>query len=352
MATIILALLPLAGPGRQPRERRFEFTALLMGVKARIVLYSTEEEAARDAAAAAFARIGELDAMMSDYRPDSELTLLSERAAGREATVSPELALILARSQELAAATDGAFDVTAGPMTALWRLCRDQRRLPTEAELADARARVGWRLLEVNEGARTVRLAREGMRLDLGGIAKGFAAQEALRVVRARGISRALVGLGGDLALGDPPPGRAGWSVGISSGLEPERSVLLANMAISTSGDAEQHIEIDGRRYGHIVDARTGLGSTRRAAATVIAGDGATADALGTCLSLIGLDGALLARYPGAEARVVEMGPDGRGLPGEPVIAATSGFPELKAAGAETQAPAAKLPEPPRPSGR
>ena len=150
--------------------------------------------------------------------------------------------------------------------------------------------------------------------LDLGGIAKGYAADRALEVLQQRGISRALIEIGGDVRAGDPPPGRNGWRIEIAYADSANRFIELANQALASSGDTEQYVEIDGRRYSHVVDARTGLGLTSRIAATVLAPDGVTADALATTLTLLDpRDGALLLRerFPTAQAYLRFVGDEG-----------------------------------------
>lgn len=304
-------LLLAACASMRPAPLRFEYRQQHMGVEARVVLYAASEESATAAARAAFARIAVLDSLLSDYRVDSELSRLSYRAGGAPVPVGPELFLLLARAQEMARITDGAFDVTVGPLVQLWRGARRSGVLPTEAERREALARTGWRNLELDSASRTARLLREGMRLDLGGIAKGYAADEALRVLRAAGVESALVELGGDIVVGAPPPGTRGWRIAV---VDPDPAMPvgpLANAAISTSGDAEQFVVVGGERYSHIVDPRTGLGLRDRLAATVVAADGITADALSTALTVLGPEAGreLLARhFPGARASVRRAG--------------------------------------------
>ena len=193
----------------------------------------------------------------------------------------------------LAEETGGAFDVTLGPVIRLWRDARKQKRLPDPAALAEARGRCGFRNLVLDAAARTVSLKMPGMLLDLGGIAKGYAADEALRVLRDHGIRSALVAASGDLAIGDPPPGKTGWRVGIDSLNAPEskftRVLELRNAAVSTSGDTEQFLEIGGVRYSHIIDPATGMGLTDRIAVTVVAEKGIDADGLATAVSVLGM---------------------------------------------------------------
>lgn len=278
-----------------------------MGVVARIVLYAPGEAAAREAAGAAFARIAALDSVMSDYRPASELMRLSGRSGGPSVRVSEELFDVLSRARTLSRVSDGAFDITMGPVVRLWRDARRTGTLPTEAARREAMSRVGWRHLHLDSATHTIHLDRPGMLLDLGGIAKGYAAQEAVRTLARHGIQRTLVEMGGDIVAGAPPPGEPGWRVRIDHPGTAPSSLLLAHAALSTSGDTEQFVEIDGVRYSHVVDPATGLGLRNRAAATVLAPDGATADALSTLLTVLdpARGRALLAEhFPGVTAWV------------------------------------------------
>jgi thiamine biosynthesis lipoprotein len=278
-----------------------------MGVEVRMVLYAPGETQARAAARAGFDRIAALEDKMSDYRPKSEVRLL-ERRPREWVRVSEPLFSVLARAVEVASATDGAFDPTVGPLVALWREARRLGRLPTPVQLDSARALVGWRRLALDSGHRRVRLAKRGMRIDLGGIAKGYAVQQAVFTLRDRGITSALVEAGGDIAVTAAPPGETGWHIDAphADSAIRARAATLTNAAISTSGPSVQFVEIGGRRYSHVVDPRTGLGLTSSAHATVIATDGALADALSTALSVLGADavGRLSARYAGVMVSV------------------------------------------------
>ena len=285
-----------------------EYTEIHMGMRVRLVLYAADAHLSRTAARAAFDRIAALDAVMSDYRPDSELRRLQIESHG-PVTASPELFGVMTRALEIAAASDGAFDPTVGPLVALWREARRTARLPERARLDAARALVGWRRVALNPERRTIRLKGRGMQLDLGGIAKGYILQAALAVLRVHGVTSALVEAGGDLAAGAAPPDRPGWHVdvpGASPGFA-ARAAALTNAVLSTSGDAAQHVDIGGMRYSHVVDPRTGLGVTHGSVAYVIAVDGATADAVATALAVLGPGNGreMLARLPGVMASVV-----------------------------------------------
>lgn len=301
-------------PDDQPQQR-YEFFRIRMGVPFKIVLYAADEPTANKAARAAFRRVKELDRILSDYDPDSELMQLCRNSGpGKPVKVSPELFSMLQRSLELSRKTDGAFDVTVGPVVKLWRRARRRKRLPDPDALREALDRVGYELLRLNGKQRTVELLKPDMQLDLGGIAKGYAGDEALRVLKKHGISRALVDGGGDIVVGDPPPDRDGWRIEIETARkDPKRNapdlLVLDNAAVATSGDAYQSLEIDGQRYSHIVDPETGLGLTTRSSVTVIAPDGTAADSLASAVSVLGPDRGLklVDSREEAAARIVQI---------------------------------------------
>jgi thiamine biosynthesis lipoprotein len=280
-----------------------------MGTLFRIKLYATDEVQAKAAFQAAFGRVAELDAALSDYKPDSELNRICRTAVGVPVRVSDDLFQVLTASQNLATETGGAFDVTLGPIIRLWRDARRTHRLPSPDALRDAAARCGYRKLHLDPAARTVTLEQPDMQLDLGGIAKGYAADAALAALRQLGIRSALVAASGDLAFGDAPPGASGWKIGIASS---ERILELCNAAVSTSGDTEQYVEIGGTKYSHIVDPGTDFGLTRSILVTVVARRGVDADRLSTAVSVLGPERgrALIRKHPGTE--MIVAGEDGR----------------------------------------
>ncbi len=292
---------PAAVRSEEPSSQRYQFGSFEMGTLFRIILYASDEEQAVRASRAAFHRVQQLDRLLSHYRPDSEVSRLSLEPR----VVSSELFLLLERSGEMWRTSRGAFDVTLGPLTELWREARRARRLPLQVEIERRRKQVGFQNVHLDPTRRTVRLLRPGMRLDLGAIGKGFAADEALRVLREHGISQALVDAGGDLRAGRPPPGQVGWRISMPAG-EESFVFWMSDEAVATSADDEQFVEIGGVRYSHIVDPRTGYGCTDRRRVTVIAPDALTADAWATVLSVLppetGLD--LVQNLAGVAARI------------------------------------------------
>jgi thiamine biosynthesis lipoprotein len=306
MTIVALAAVLWVHDARAQDVRR-EYVELHMGMAVRIVAYAPDDAAARGAARAAYARIAELEDIMSDYRPESEVRRLATRP-GVDVPVSDDLFRVLARALELWRRSEGAFDPTVGPFVELWRAARRTGRLPRRAELDSAALRVGAEKVHLDSAARAVRLDIAGMRLDLGGIAKGYILDRALAELRRQGVSCALLQAGGDLVVGDPPPGSAGWRVAIPEGGSAlrARADALVSAAVATSGDTEQFVIIDGVRYSHVIDPRTGLGLTSRRQATVVAPDGVTADGLATALVVLDDErGAeLLRSFPQAVAEV------------------------------------------------
>jgi thiamine biosynthesis lipoprotein len=295
---------------------RFAYTEYHMGVDVRIVVYAPNQAAAERACEAAFNRFAELDTIMSDYRADSELMRLCARAGGPPVPVSRDLFTALQRSQEVAERSDGAFDVTCGPLVALWRKARKTHALPAPEEIAQARSLVGWKKLQLDPRRRTARLLVPGMKLDLGGIGKGYADDCAQKVLKQHGITRALVEAGGDIVVSGPPPGQDGWKIQVSNARAASEApvLLFANAAISTSGDTEQFVEIGGRRYSHILDPHTGQALTDRIQVTIVARDGLTSDSLSTAVSVLGPEKGqtLVSTYRGTKA-YIRFGTDSEG---------------------------------------
>ncbi|MEP6537206.1 MAG: FAD:protein FMN transferase [Bryobacteraceae bacterium] len=293
-SSLLLLCLPLLA-------ERFERVEPHMGTLFRITVDAPTVEAAHAAFDAAFARVHELDEILSDYKPQSELMKLSVRPM----RVSADLFHVLEASQELAEQTGGAFDVTAGPVIRLWRKARRDRALPTNEAIADALGRTGYRKLTLDRAAQTVCLGQQGMQLDSGGIAKGYAADEALRVLQTLGLHDALVAASGDIVVGRKP-----MSIAVEPAAGFRRRVTLSNAAVSTSGDTEQFLDLDGKRYSHIVDPRNGQALTNRIGVTVAAPRGITSDSLATAVCVMGAERGLrfLKQQPGVSALIVVDG--------------------------------------------
>ena len=288
-----------------------------MGTEARIVLYARSRAGAEDAAQAAFARIAALDATLSDYRKTSELLAVLMRGERVPVRVSDDLFAVLRASLALSEETNGAFDVTVGALTSLRRDtgARTMRgvRETTQLTPCEALSRVGWKYVVLDTVEHTVAFRLSGIRLDVGGIAKGYAADEALEVLRAHDIDRALVSIGGDLVAGRAPPDATGWRVDVAGADSAHASITIENRAVSSSGDTEQHVDSAGVRYSHVVDPRTGQPLTSRIAATVIAATGMEADGWATAATVLSdtARARFVAAHPEAtfHIRTIESGP-------------------------------------------
>lgn len=332
----------LGAPPAKAEWNRFQFARTEMAVPVKIVLYATDTATANAAQAAAFDRIRQLNGILSDYDLNSELRRLCDTAGeGKNVPVSDDLWKVLSYAQILSEKSNGAFDVTVGPIVRLWRRARRQEVLPRPERISEALILVGYRFIHLDPKSHSVRLEKAGMRLDLGGIAKGYAIDEALAVLRKHGVTRTLVDAGGDIGIGDPPPAEAtgksslpgpescesaaspvspvppsGWRIGVAA-LEPDkppsRYLRLSRRAIATSGDAWQYVVIDGKRYSHLVDPHTGVGLTDHSTVTVVAPDAMTADGLASAVSVLGPEKGLrlIDSMPGTAAFIVRA-PEGR----------------------------------------
>jgi thiamine biosynthesis lipoprotein len=303
-----------------------------MGTHFTITLYAADQQQAEAAFQAAFTRIRQLDDCLSNYKSDSEVNRLSASSPHASAVqVSHHVWQVLQRAEQYSRLSEGAFDVTIGPVTKLWRRARRTHKLPTEDRLRQARDAVGFDFLELQAEPKTVQMTRPGMLLDLGGIAKGYALDVALQTLRERGLNRALLDGGGDLLAGQPPPGRTGWTIAMADveGRTDESSLMqLVREAVATSGDVFQFVEIDGVRYSHLVDPRTGLGLTQRSSVTVVTSDATAADALASAVSVLGTERGLrlIESLPNTDVRIIVIQDDQlRALQ-------TSGFPVLDSA--------------------
>lgn len=311
LALIACALAALsAGCGAKASKHRFTSTA--MGVVVEITVDDDDAERARSAARAAQEELDRLDAVLSDWKQSSELTRLNEAADLRN-PASADLRAALSRALDVARASEGRFDPTVGPFVTLWRQTRRAGGFPPEEAQArvirEARARVGFEKVTVD--GEVVLKSRPDIQIDFGGIGKGYGAVRALAVLRDAGCPRALVAVAGDIAAGDAPRGERGWRVEIDAERGDDEFIECVNEAVSTSGASAQWVEIDGVRYAHIVDPRTGLGATNLAQVTVVGPLDCAVDALSTALALTTSDAdarEVLSRFKGFRARIERVG--------------------------------------------
>lgn len=282
----------------------------IMGTAVRVELWCDERERGEAAMAAVMDEMHRIDRSMSPHKPDSELSLINREAAHQAVPLSDEMARLIARAIDFSALSEGAFDITYASVGRLY----DYRAgvAPTEAALAEARQAVGWQHLMLDRVQRTLRFARPGVCIDLGGFAKGHAVDNSVAILRRHGIAHATVAAGGDSHVLGDRRGRP-WSIGIR---DPRRegelvAVLpLADVSISTSGDYERYFERDGVRCHHLIDPKTGRSPNSVRSVTILADDGLTSEALSKCLFVMGLERGmrLVESQPGVDAVVVDAG--------------------------------------------
>lgn len=278
-------------PKQGAELRQFEASKPAMGVLFRIVLFAKDKDQARVAFTAAFTRIDQINRKLSDYDPDSELSLLSKKSPfDQYVDVSKDLYKVLSRAEELSKLTDGCFDVTIGPVAKLWKDAIKAKQLPDDEKLKSATKQVDFRMIKLDRREPKLRLAGK-VGMDLGAIAKGFAADEALKIISKLGVKSALVDASGDIAIGDPPPSKKGWRVSIQNALPKPGAalvLLVSNCGVATSGDAFQFVQIGETRYSHIVNPKTGIGHTPSTTVCVVCEDAMTADALASGVTILG----------------------------------------------------------------
>lgn len=293
---------------------RHEFVEVHFGaIPVELTVYARDPAVAGTAARVALARVAELAAMMSDYALDPPSALNRIAAAAPAAVaVPPELFCALERGKALHGVTDGAFDLTAKPLVQLWRVAQRLGELPPAARVRGARELVDIAALELDPAARTARLSRAGMWLDLGGLAKGQIGDEVVRLLAEHGVPICRYHAGGDMVFGDAPPGLPGWPVRVPDLLVEDDAPLAfwtCNAAASVSGDVFRFVEIGGVRYSHVIDPRTGLGVTGRKLACVRGPRGIDTDALATAGVILDAPAwqRALARVPGCRGWVARV---------------------------------------------
>lgn len=315
---VALALLAASACGgdRPPRVRSWP----VMGTYATVTVRADGDAASDRAVGIVRARFAAVDASMSNWSESSALSRLNRAASERPARIEDgDLAACVAAALDGARRTDGAFDPTVGPLMRAWGFRPRSPRVPTEAALAEARARVGFSRVRYDAAARTIAFGVAGMELDLGGIAKGCALDRAARELEAIGpaLRGALLNLGGNLAAAGADP--APWTIGIRDPLDADAPPLATlplapRAAIASSSDEENHFEAGGVRYGHVMDPRTGRpASTDVVQATAIAPTATETEIVGKALFVAGSRGAaaVLARFPRAEAVLIVREPGG-----------------------------------------
>lgn len=291
-----LAILLAIGAGAaDPADRLVSYPTRTMGTYGVVTLASADSSGDHGLAALGHAAFHHVDSLMSNWTETSEVARINRLAATETLTVERETASVLALALAVSDASGGAFDVTVEPLVRLWGFLGGERHVPSRADLDRTMPVIGVRHVAFDSSTRRLFLDREGVRIDLGGIAKGYGVDAATRALREAGVSSALVDISGNMRAWGAPPGRDHWLVGIRD--PRDRVPYVARIAVregalATSGTYEQFIAKDGREYGHILDPRTGMPASGLISVTVLAGTAAEADAWGTALFVMGLGGA------------------------------------------------------------
>jgi len=312
---LVLVLLFFVRPNR-PLQADSGYRQV-MGTFARVVVIAKDSNTASECINAALDEIYQVDQLMSDYKKDSEISQVNTEAFNHPVKVSRPTFEVLQKSIEFSQLSEGAFDITIGPLVDLWRSAAEANSVPTEAELADARSKVGFEKLILDANEMSVRFAVDGMRLDLGGIAKGYAIDKAAEAAQRCGALGAMVDIGGDIrCFGTPPKDRNKWRIGLQDPNQAKDSfstgqplviLKLKNAAVATSGGYRRFALIEGKKHSHIINSRTGHSSDQLTSVTIICKNATDADALATAVSVLGAEKglALIEKLPQTEAILI-----------------------------------------------
>lgn len=273
---VILALFAAVLLVQTTVAQRLERTTDAMGAIFSVVLYGSDQQSMNQAIDAAFEEAHRLDALLSNYRPESEWSRVNREAAEGPVAVSLELFRLLSDCMEYSRASQGTFDVTVGPLMHTWGFFGGERHLPSPEQIRMALEKVGYRHVQLDPQKRTVRFDRPGVEIDPGGVGKGYAVDRMVEVFRARGIRDALIAASGSsiFGLGNPPDEQRGWPVSIADPWDHRKDaarVFLKDLSLSTSGNYEKSFRAGGHHYSHIMDPRTGVPAESAVQVTVIA---------------------------------------------------------------------------------
>jgi thiamine biosynthesis lipoprotein len=301
---IVLALLFLVSACARPRT--VQKTETIMGTEVTVTVVAPSEKEGVAAIDAAMAEIKRFDDMMSLYKDTSEITRVNLSAGRQPVKVSPEMIEVVEVAARISDLTSGAFDVTVGPLAVLWQMRLKEKKVPTDGEIALARSRVGYRNIVIDKSASTLYLKKPDMIMDLGGVAKGYAADKAAAVLKKRGIANGIVAIAGDIRVMGKRPDGSPWRIGVQHPREADKTLAvldLSDKSISTSGDYERFQIVKKKRYHHILDPRTGKPSEGLISVTVVGDSGALVDPLTTALFIVGVEkGMALVKELGCEA--------------------------------------------------
>jgi FAD:protein FMN transferase len=282
-----------------------------MGSDFSITFYDSDSVHAYILANNAYLIVDSLNSKFSDYSDNSEISLLAKNAGnGNWYQISSDLMKIFLKSKEANIKSSGAFDITLGQLTKLWRKTKKEKRLPTNEVLNLTLQKTGFKYLAFDTLTKSAKLLKTGVSLDLGGIGKGYAAQKVFDYFCKNNIKQVLIDAAGNMAIGEPPPNAVGWKIGLEmsqNSIFKNKILYLKNTAISTSGDAYQFVEIDGKRYSHIINTKTGLGLVYQRQVTIITENACNADWLSTAINILPIKKALnLAKLEKVEYLIIQ----------------------------------------------
>jgi FAD:protein FMN transferase len=317
-AIAIVALSSIDTEAKEPASSSTEVSGYeadfpAMGTLVSLKIFSSDRLLVERAVLASELRAREIESILTDYDSESEAARLTEIAAGKEfVPVSADLWKVIEASDRWNTISSGAFDASLGTLSQLWRAQRRTKQTPAIERIEAARQASGWKHVQVERESKRLRFDREGIRLDFGAIGKGFVVDEIFDLLQTMGIKSCLVNISGNMRCGDPPPDRTGWRIAIAPLQQhepPLRYLLLRNSAIATSGDLWQFITLEGKRYSHILDPRSGASVAGPIAATVVAPTAMDADACATAICVLGptLGAQMVSGLPGLKALILEQ---------------------------------------------
>jgi thiamine biosynthesis lipoprotein len=323
LLVVVLYFLIPKGPAEVDSNYR-----LVMGTFARVVVIAENHKTANHCIEAAVAEIYKVNELMSRFKSDSEISIVNREGFGQAVKVSDSTYEVLQKSVYFSKLTDGAFDITVGPLMDLFRPSEKTEIAPSEEEITQAKTKVGYEKLILDDSNKTVRFAVEGMQLDLGGIAKGYAVDKAIETAQKAGAIGAMVDIGGNIrCFGTAPHGKDNWLIAVqdpkavknlnlkeqsTDGNDYLLTLKLKDKAVATSGDYQQFVIINGKRFSHILNPHTGTSAEGLSSVTVITDNATDADALSTAVSVMGIEKglALIEKLPNTEAILITSPPN------------------------------------------
>lgn len=286
-----ITLLVFSTPLLQAQTRKFSYSEMKMGSAFNLIIVSADSNKANHLARKSYELVDSLNHIFSNYDSSSELSKINASAGLLPYKMSTAMLDLVQKSQYAYIQSKGAYDISIGPLSSLWRNARKAKLFPEASTVLATKKLVGLNQVKINKRLGTIFLPNANMQLDFGGIAKGYIAQWVINFLKANGIQQALVDAGGDIVMSGPPLNQQGWLIGVNL---PEttdqllnKKLQLSNCSVATSGDVYQFIEYKGVKYSHIINPLTGYGVTNLRNVTIVAKTGATADWLATACSIL-----------------------------------------------------------------